>query len=319
MKAKKIFALALAALMLGTSMACPAFAAGEALAAVTSPSDDIGAENDAVAIYMGVKGDMTYGSPVEVTVDTYPENTQYIGVLMGTSGEARGFITLSFSDKIRTLLKLIPMPKIMSVTPEQEEEFTLYAYIKQLIDGNEAGVLLRVADEVVSVMDSLKFYIPALDDIANGLRTALDLIREFIPDTSGTRIYLDEPPTAAGGYIAGAVALESTDVNTAGVVMFNIKPRTEGVRMYWAADMPASLTAAEAAAFDKTAVAEADGQILTDGAHISYTYKSAGFFASLSADESTEVPTEAGEYIQTATLSGNYSCEPITRRIKISG
>ena len=43
----------------------------------------------------------------------------------------------------------------MSANPEQEEEFNIYAYIKQLIDGNDVSVLLRVADEVVSVMDVL--------------------------------------------------------------------------------------------------------------------------------------------------------------------
>ena len=51
----------------------------------------------------------------------------------------------------------------MSANPEQEEEFNIYAYIKQLIDGNDVSVLLRVADEVVSVMDVLKFYIPTLE------------------------------------------------------------------------------------------------------------------------------------------------------------
>lgn len=81
---------------------------------------------------------------------------------MGTSGEAQGYVTLILSGKIRTLLKMIPLPKKMSANPEQEEEFNIYAYIKQLIDGNDVSVLLRVADEVVSVMDVLKFYIPTL-------------------------------------------------------------------------------------------------------------------------------------------------------------
>ena len=57
----------------------------------------------------------------------------------------------------------------MSANPEQEEEFNIYAYIKQLIDGNDVSVLLRVADEVVSVMDVLKFYIPTLKDVSTGM------------------------------------------------------------------------------------------------------------------------------------------------------
>ena len=36
------------------------------------------------------------------------------------------------------------------------EEFNVYAYVKQLIDGNDVSVLLGVADEVVKVMDTLK-------------------------------------------------------------------------------------------------------------------------------------------------------------------
>ena len=60
-------------------------------------------------------------------------------------------------DRIRTLLKMIPLPKKMSANPEQAGEFNIYAYIKQLIDGNDVSVLLRVADEVVSVMDCLLY------------------------------------------------------------------------------------------------------------------------------------------------------------------
>ena len=88
-------------------------------------------------------------------METRPENTQYIAVVLGTSGEAYGYVTLMISDKLRTLLKLIPLPKKMSQTPDQAEEFNVYSYLKQLIDGNDVGVLLRVADEVVSVMDTV--------------------------------------------------------------------------------------------------------------------------------------------------------------------
>ena len=113
---------------------------------------------------------------------------------MGTSGEAQGYVTLILSGKIRTLLKMIPLPKKMSANPEQEEEFNIYAYIKQLIDGNDVSVLLRVADEVVSVMDVLKFYIPTLKDVSTGMKLALELIRKYLPEGVFSRIYLDEQP-----------------------------------------------------------------------------------------------------------------------------
>ena len=86
-------------------------------------------------------------------------------------------MTLVLSDKIRTLLKMIPLPKKMSKTPDQAEEFNVYSYLKQLIDGNDVSVLLRVADEAVSVMDVLHFYVPTIDQVSNGLRLALNLIR----------------------------------------------------------------------------------------------------------------------------------------------
>ena len=85
----------------------------------------------------------------------------------------------------------------MSANPEQEEEFNIYAYIKQLIDGNDVSVLLRVADEVVSVMDVLKFYIPTLKDVSTGMKLALELIRKYLPEGVFSRIYLDEQPTEA--------------------------------------------------------------------------------------------------------------------------
>ena len=39
---------------------------------------------------------------------------------------------------------MIPLPKKMSKTPDQAEEFNVYSYLKQLIDGNDVSVLLRV-------------------------------------------------------------------------------------------------------------------------------------------------------------------------------
>ena len=235
---------------------------------------------------------------------------------MGTKGEAKGYVTLVLSDKIRTLLKMVPLPRKMSQTPDQAEEFNVYQYIKQLIDGNDVEVLLRVADEAVSVMDVLKFYIPTLKDVSNGLKLALDMIRKFMPKGMMTRIYLDEQPTEAGNYVGGAVALESGDMNTAGMVFFRIKPKSEGVRVYWAQELPASMTAAEAQNYNVTAVVESDGQVV-EGGKVTYTYKKkSGLFDFLGTTQS-EFPTEPGEYIQTAKAAGNYSSSEISRTIVI--
>ena len=89
----------------------------------------------------------------------------------------------------------------------------------------------------------------------------------------------------SGSYIAGAVALESGDLNTAGVAMFKIKPKTEGVRLYWAEDLPAGMTLAEAEAHNVGALLESDG-VVVDNAKVTCTYKKKGLFSS----KSTEFP-----------------------------
>ena len=277
MKAKRMISLLMAAILSLSILATPAMAASGSdetgsvtgvEAVETDEADDAAdaeTQNSAVSIRLKAEGDLVYGSPFTLSVETKPADTQYIGVIIGTSGSAKGYVTLVLSDKIRTLLKMVPLPRKMSKTPDQEEEFNVYYYLKQLIDGNDVEVLLRVADEVVSVMDTLKFYMPTLKDVSTGLKLAVELIRKFLPKGVASRIYLDEQPVDAGGYVAGAVALESGDMNTAGVAMFKIKPKTEGVRLYWASDLPETLTVEEAANFNGAAVLDDNGTIVTDG------------------------------------------------------
>ena len=325
MKAKRWISLLLAVSMMLGVLAMPASAAAqqpESTAVVSEELSDAAAlsaaedENDIVNIRIRATGNLVYGSDYKLEVETRPENTQYIAVVLGTSGEAYGYVTLMISDKLRTLLKLIPLPKKMSQTPDQAEEFNVYSYLKQLIDGNDVSVLLRVADEVVSVMDVLKFYIPTLKDVSTGMKLSLELIRKYLPEGVFSRIYLDEQPTEAGSYVGGAVALESGDVNTAGMAFFRIKPKSAGVRVYWAQELPASMTAAEAQNYNVTAVVESDGQVV-EGGKVTYTYKKkSGLFDFLGTTQSG-FPTEPGEYVQTAKAAGNYSSSEISRTIVI--
>ena len=319
MKAKRWISLLLAVSMMLGVLAMPASAAAqqpESTAAVSEELPDAAAlsaaedENDIVNIRIRATGNLVYGSDYKLEVETRPENTQYIAVVLGTSGEAYGYVTLMISDKLRTLLKLIPLPKKMSQTPDQAEEFNVYSYLKQLIDGNDVGVLLRVADEVVSVMDVLHFYVPTIDQVSNGLRLALNLIRKYLPEGAFSRIYLDEQPVDSGNYVAGALALESSDMNTAGFAMFRIKPKRDGVRMYWAQQAEQAMTAEELEAFNEAAVLEVDGQVVpTD--KIRYTYKKQGWFT----ESTSELPTKPGTYTQTAEIGGNYNCSKISRNI----
>ena len=289
MKAKRLLSLLLtAALML--SMMTPVLAASAETELPRASQTRLEETNEVVSIRLQATGKLVYGSPFELSV-----------------------VTLVLSDNLRTLLKMTPLPRKMSKTPDQVEEFNVYAYVKQLIDGNDVSVLLGVADEVVKVMDTLKFYIPTLKDMSMGLKLSLELIRRYLPEGAFSRIYLDEQPVDSGSYVAGAVALESGDLNTAGVAMFKIKPKTEGVRLYWAEDLPAGMTLAEAEAHNVGALLESDG-VVVDNAKVTCTYKKKGLFSS----KSTEFPTQPGIYTQTATVSGNYSCEKITRTIVIN-
>lgn len=313
MKAKRLLSLLLAAVLMGSVAVTPALAAPAKLPAGSASVDEV---NGPVSIRLTASGELVYGSPFELIVDTRPAETQYLGVVLGIKGEAKGYVTLVFSDKIRTLLQMIPLPRKMSANPDQTEEFNLYAYIKQLIDGNDVEVLLRVADEVAAVMDTLQFYIPTIKDVTTGLRLSLEMIRKYLPAGSMSRIYVDEQPTDAGSYVAGAVALESGDLNTAGVAMFKIKPKTAGVRVYWAQEAPASMTLAEAAAFNAAAVVESDGQPVENG-KVTYTYKKkSGLFGGTTL---SGFPTEPGTYTETAQAAGNYSSEKISRTIVITG
>ena len=289
MKTKRLISLLLAAVFALSAAATPALAAsaGSELPALTTAGVD--ETNSVVSIRLTADGDLTYGSPFTLSVQTTPADTQYIGVVMGTSGEAQGYVTLILSGKIRTLLKMIPLPKKMSANPEQEEEFNIYAYIKQLIDGNDVSVLLRVADEVVSVMDVLKFYIPTLKDVSTGMKLSLELIRKYLPE---------------GVF------------NTAGMAFFRIKPKSAGVRVYWAQELPASMTAAEAQNYNVTAVVESDGQVV-EGGKVTYTYKKKSSLFDFLGTTQSGFPTEPGEYVQTAKAAGNYSSSEISRTIVI--
>ena len=185
MKAKRWISLLLAVSMMLGVLAMPASAAAqqpESTAVVSEELPDAAElsaaedENDIVSIRIRATGNLVYGSDYKLEVETRPENTQYIAVVLGTSGEAYGYVTLMISDKLRTLLKLIPLPKKMSQTPDQAEEFNVYSYLKQLIDGNDVSVLLRVADD------------PRLDIVGH-----FDLITKF--DEPHTR-YPIVPPSA---------------------------------------------------------------------------------------------------------------------------
>ena len=310
---KRIAALALAAVMACMS-AAPAFAASApAPAAPTALAE----ENAIVSIRIEPTDNAVYGEPFEVRIRATPEDTQYIAVVLGISGESKGFVTLLLPEKVRILLELIPLPATMSADPANTRDFNLYRYIKQLIDGNDVSVLIRVAEELTALMEILQYYLPALQDIVSGMNNALTLIRRYLPEDLVTHIYVDEQPVDAGNYVAGAVTLNRGDVNTGGFAFFKIAPRKEGVRQFWAQEAPASMTAEAAKNFDFSAVVTVDGVPLEDPV-ITYTYQKKGGLFGLGGSSSREVPTEPGEYTQTAVVGGNYATANISRTFIIA-
>ncbi len=89
------------------------------------------------------------------------------------------------------------------------------------------------------------------------------------------------------------MALETGDVNTAGMAFFRIKPKSAGVRVYWAQELPASMTAAEAQNYNVTAVVESDGQVV-EGGKVTYTYKKkSGIFDFLARPRAGSPPNPA--------------------------
>lgn len=252
-----------------------------------------------------------------MSIRATPEDTQYIAVVLGISGQAKGFVTLLLPEKVRILLELIPLPASMSADPAHTRDFNLYRYLKQLIDGNDVSVLIRVAEELTSLMEILQYYVPALQDIVTGMRSALTLIRRYLPEDLVTHIYVDEQPVDAGNYVAGAVTLSRDDVNTGGFAFFKIAPKSAGVRQYWSQQTPASMTVETARNFDFSAVVEVDGAVLQDPV-VTYTYKKKGGLLGLGGATSTEPPTEPGEYTQTAVVGGNYSAQNISRTFVIA-
>ena len=141
MKLKRGIALLLAAVFLFGTLAVPASAAAAQPEPAAQAQTVDAEENDIISVRIKASGELTYGADHKLEIQTTPADAQYIGVVMGTSGQATGYVTLVLSEKIRILLKLIPLPKKMSATPDQAEEFNVYSYLKQLIDGNDVSGL----------------------------------------------------------------------------------------------------------------------------------------------------------------------------------
>ena len=101
MKAKRMLSLLLtAALML--SMMTPAFAAAAQTELPLASQTQMEETNEAVSSRLQATGKLVYGSPFELSVVTRPADVQYIGVVLGVTGEAKDNDTHVLTDKLLT-------------------------------------------------------------------------------------------------------------------------------------------------------------------------------------------------------------------------
>ena len=102
MKTKRMISLLLAVVLTLSVAVTPAFAASAGSELAAGKSANVEETNDVVSIRLTTSGDLVYGSPFTLSVQTRPADTQYIGVIIRVKGEAKGYVTLVLSDKIRT-------------------------------------------------------------------------------------------------------------------------------------------------------------------------------------------------------------------------
>ena len=94
-----------------------------------------------------------------------------------------------------------------------------------------------------------------------------------------------------------------------------MEEKKSGIKKFWTADAPASMTVSQLQSADLTAKVISDGQVAENG-KVSYTYKKKTFL--WFSSKMSGVPTEPGTYTQTAKAGGNYSCSTISRTITVT-
>jgi hypothetical protein len=97
------------------------------------------------------------------------------------------------------------------------------------------------------------------------------------------------------------------------VKTFEIKQKSEGVWASWSAELPETLTQAQAAAFDFTALVQDGGEAQEDAMEYLYTGWSGWRYY-----RSSTPPTKPGRYTQRAAANGNYKTDTIRRTFTIT-
>jgi hypothetical protein len=304
---KRITAWLLAAALAVALLAAPAAAA--------APEEENGQTNSSVSISLSVNKNIVYGSACGIAVTTNPSGVPYIAAAVGVSSAAKGSVYLLLPEKVRILLKLIPLPSALAANKTGGGVFNVYDYAKQLIDGKSVEELFKVAEEIAVLLDALDDYLPSLDGMADGIRSAVKAANTFLPSGMETCVWLDEEPTPAGRYLLGAVTLDASSSTATAVKSFKIRQKSEGVQTCWSAELPETLTLtqAEAAAFDFSALVQDGGETQADTMQYLYTGWSGWRYY-----RSSTPPTKPGKYTQRASANGNYKTGAIRRSFTIT-
>jgi hypothetical protein len=325
MKDKRITAWLLAAALAATLLAAPASAAApdatdtlrEAVPTAAASAEENGLikSKASASISLDVGKSIVYGDACGIAVTTNPGGVQYIAAAVGVSGAAKGAVYILLPEKVRILLKLIPLPGVLAGEATVEGVFNVYDYAKQLIDGQPVEELLKVAEEIAVLLDAADDYLPELDGMADGIRSAVNAANAILPTDAQTCVRLDEEPTPAGRYLLGAVTLDAHYTTATAMKTFTIRQQSEGVQARWNTELPETLTLtqAEAAAFDFSALVQDGGEAQADTMQYLYTGWSGWKYY-----RSSTPPTKPGKYTQRAAANGNYKTDTIRRSFTIT-
>lgn len=94
MKTKRMISLLLAVVLTLSVAVTPAFAASAGSELAAGKSANVEETNDVVSIRLTTSGDLVYGSPFTLSVQTHPADTQYIGRDHRHQGRGQGLCDL---------------------------------------------------------------------------------------------------------------------------------------------------------------------------------------------------------------------------------
>ena len=260
---------------------------------------------------------ITYGQTPAAEVIVTPEDLDYIKVIGGIDGDAKGFVSIDIPQSVKDKMKL------------DLGIFTLDFY-EMLQEGLKDGASLTELRNVIGNIYSMISQSETISEIvgSNGIdMTFLSYVMEFVeslPETNlNLNVYLNQVPVNAGVYLLGAISTDSNYTLSADVSYIIIKPQTDtdetSVELRFRNEIEDELNVLsyeEAQTFGFGGEFYVDGEYYeTDKIHAVY----AGVTFGGDAVAQAEPITLPGVYTETIyLLGGNYLPEPIIRTYTVA-